>query len=81
MSGVHVAYAIPTSVGGAVERNLIRRRLRQIVAVGAGRLPDGDVLVRVSGPAAECSFATLERCVGELVDRLGASLQPAAGSQ
>jgi ribonuclease P protein component len=44
-----VAYAIDRKVGTAVQRNLLRRRLRAIVAERADQLPTGAYLVR-SGP-------------------------------
>ena len=44
-----VAYAVNRKVGNAVERNLLRRRMRAIVADRAADLPTGAYLVR-SGP-------------------------------
>ena len=44
-----VAYAVNRKVGGAVTRNLLRRRMRAIVADRAPGLPTGAYLVR-SGP-------------------------------
>lgn len=44
-----VAYAVNRKVGTAVARNLLRRRMRAIVAEQAGDLPTGAYLVR-SGP-------------------------------
>ncbi|MGH9156145.1 MAG: ribonuclease P protein component [Acidimicrobiales bacterium] len=46
-----VAYAIGRRVGGAVQRNRLRRRLRAIVAELAPDLPAGTYLVS-AGPAA-----------------------------
>ncbi|MEZ5181106.1 MAG: ribonuclease P protein component [Acidimicrobiales bacterium] len=53
-AGTRVAYAIPKRVGGAVERNRLRRRLRAIVAELAdvpGAVPAG-ALVVTAGPEA-----------------------------
>jgi len=47
-----VAYAIGRQVGGAVERNRLRRRLRAIVAAAAPNLAPGSYLV---GATAEAS--------------------------
>ena len=44
-----VAYAVGRKVGNAVRRNLLRRRMRAIVADRAPDLPTGAYLVR-SGP-------------------------------
>ncbi|WP_421117995.1 ribonuclease P protein component [Aquihabitans daechungensis] len=54
-SGTRVAYAITKRVGGAVERNRLRRRLRalfaDLAAEASGSLPDGVLLVS-AGPEA-----------------------------
>ena len=44
-----MAYAVNRNVGKAVQRNLLRRRMRAIVAERAADLPTGAYLVR-SGP-------------------------------
>lgn len=54
-----VAYAISRTVGPAVVRNRIRRRLRAVVAERATDLVPGDYLIGVSPSAARVSFATL----------------------
>lgn len=54
-----VAYAIGRTVGPAVVRNRIRRRLRAVVAELAGDLRPGDYLIGVAPSAAHVSFATL----------------------
>lgn len=70
-----MAYAIGRKVGGAVQRNLIRRRLRA-AAVELGRSaappPTGDCLVVVRPDAVDLGYA-------ELRDALGAALRRAAG--
>ena len=50
-----VAYAVGRKVGNAVQRNLLRRRMRAIVAERAGGLSTGAYLVRCGpgGPALE----------------------------
>ncbi|MCU1369098.1 MAG: ribonuclease protein component [Ilumatobacteraceae bacterium] len=54
-SGTRVAYAITKRVGGAVERNRLRRRLRalfaELAAAAPGTVPDGVLLVS-AGPEA-----------------------------
>ena len=51
----HVAYAVNRTVGNAVQRNLLRRRMRAIVFEQSTELPTGAYLVRCSpgGPALE----------------------------
>ena len=66
-----VAYAIPTSVGNAVQRNTVRRRLRDAVAANAACVASGDVLVRVIAPADQCTWAALSRAVTDTLGHIG----------
>ena len=59
-SVLSVAYAIPTSVGNAVVRNTVRRRLRSIFAETSGQFPAGDLLVRVVGAGQRCTWSVLQ---------------------
>lgn len=73
-----VAYAIPRTVGPAVVRNRIRRRLRAILVERdrqPGGVPRGDYLVRVSPEVATLSYAELERLVAEALDALADQVQ------
>ena len=56
-----VAYAIGKRVGGAVERNRLRRRLRPIVSdlAAAGSLAFGDYLIGARAEACSLSSADL----------------------
>lgn len=65
-----VAYAIPTSVGNAVQRNTVRRRLRDAVAAHATSVPSGDVLVRVAAPAEQCTWVALSAAVADTMARI-----------
>jgi ribonuclease P protein component len=47
-----VAYAIPRAVGGAVERNRLRRRLRAVVRELEPELVAGGAYLVGAGPAA-----------------------------
>jgi len=55
-----VAFAVGRRVGGAVVRNRLRRRLRELARRSA--LPGGVWLVSVAGDAAGASFAQLAVC-------------------
>jgi len=55
--GARVAYAVSRALGGAVDRNRVRRRLRAVVR--NTDLEPGAYLVAVAPAAAELSFADL----------------------
>jgi ribonuclease P protein component len=58
--GLAVAYAIGTKVGGAVERNRLRRQLREVVLSIRAQLPDGAYLISVrDGSAVGREFSEL----------------------
>lgn len=65
-----VAFAIGRSVGNAVERNRLRRRLREILR--ATPLPVGDYLIGAQPAAAARSFSELRSTVMALVERCAA---------
>ncbi|HBM56171.1 MAG TPA: ribonuclease P protein component [Acidimicrobiaceae bacterium] len=68
-----VAYGIGRSVGNAVARNRLRRRLR-VVMTGVdarGSLPAGDYLVRAEPSAAGATFAELHDDLAGITDELG----------
>lgn len=55
-----VGFVVAKTVGGAVVRNRIRRRLRGVVIEHRESLPHGaDVVVRALPPAATADFTTL----------------------
>jgi ribonuclease P protein component len=61
-----VAYAIGKRVGGAVERNRLRRRLRGVV--GELDLPPGAYLLGAGPEAAELSHEELKKLVHETLE-------------
>ena len=67
-----VAYAVNRSVGGAVVRNRLRRRLRAAVAelAGTGRVPSGACLVGASPAAVDMTFEELKASVAEALSAL-----------
>jgi ribonuclease P protein component len=53
-------FAVSRAVGGAVARNLVKRRLRAVMAESLATLPEGSrVVVRALPGAADASFAEL----------------------
>jgi len=76
-SGVRVGFAVNRTVGNAVVRNRVRRRLREAVRPQLGSLADSgswDIVIRANPAAAAATFDELS---GDLADCL-ASLLPVA---
>jgi ribonuclease P protein component len=68
-SGVLVSYAVGRAVGGAVERNRVRRRLRAVLTQGDLVLQPGSYLVGASPEARTVSFQALRRSLRQAVER------------
>ena len=66
-----VGFAVPTSLGNAVVRNRLRRRLRAI-AMAATDLPSADVVIRPSTRCIALSYSALQTALTELVARITA---------
>lgn len=70
-----VGFVVSRGVGNAVGRNLVKRRLREIVSHELGTLPDGAlVVIRALPAAAEASYA-------ELREGIARSTEVAMGKQ
>lgn len=65
-----MGFVVSKAVGGAVQRNLVKRRLRAISASRLETFPIGSsVVVRALPPAAAATFPELERDVVRCLDR------------
>lgn len=67
-----MGFVVARSVGPAVTRNRVKRRLRHLMRERVGALEDGSLLVvRAQPAAAEASYrdlgAELDRCLGRVV--------------
>jgi ribonuclease P protein component len=70
-------FVVARAVGGAVDRNRVRRRLRHLVRSRLDRLPPGAHLVVRANPAASVASsaamaAQLDRALAKLLPSLGA---------
>ena len=66
-----VGYAIGRRCGGAVRRNTLRRRAREVVRAEAGTLPRGSYLVRIEPAAADLAPAAFREDVAAALRRAG----------
>jgi ribonuclease P protein component len=69
-----VAFALARSLGTAVIRNRLRRRLREIIR--ASRLPAGDYLIGARASAVDLSFSQLNTAATTLFQRCRESAGP-----
>ena len=67
---VQVAFAISKKCGGAVQRNLIRRRLRGAASEILVGHPTGAYLVRTEPAARDCSYSELFRNLEESLEKV-----------
>ena len=65
-----IGFSTPKSLGGAVQRNRVRRRLRELVREHYGEFRTGwDLLVIARPPAAQASFADLREALTNVLRR------------
>jgi ribonuclease P protein component len=64
--------ATSRSLGGAVQRNRVRRRLRELVRERYGEMETGwDLLLIARADAARATYAELREALGSLLRRSG----------
>ena len=68
---LRVAYAVGRTVGGAVERNRLRRRLRAILNELAPQLRPGAYLIGAAPEAAQLRFGELRATMIRAIEALG----------
>jgi ribonuclease P protein component len=70
LSSPHIGYAIGRSVGGAVQRNRVKRQLRALFAAREAQLEPGWYLVGVQRSLAGASFEGLSQAVDALLGKV-----------
>jgi ribonuclease P protein component len=76
--------SVSRKVGGAVERNRVKRLLREAFAVESSRLPEGTDAVVVARPDARSlaereGLAGIQHALGDLIEKAGGGEGRAAG--
>jgi len=69
--GMRAGFVVSRSVGGAVVRNRVKRRLRELVRARAATLSGCDVVVRALPAAAAADYAALGKDLDAALARLG----------
>ena len=65
-----IGLSTPRTLGGAVQRNQVRRRLRSLLRERIGRIgPGWDILLIARPPAGDASRAELGSAIDALLDR------------
>lgn len=68
----HLGFTVGKKVGGAVTRNKVRRRLREIYRLNEMRVQSGyDIVIVARTKAAFTSYQKLERSFLQLLDKQG----------
>lgn len=76
--GVRVAFSTPKRIGSAVERNRIRRRLRELMRARAERLPHGWYLLQADVGSVDNDWGQLGTTLDRALERaLRVSTKPA----
>lgn len=68
-SGARLGLTVPRAVGGAVDRNRIKRRLRELFRLRRGAFGDCDLVLNPRKTILKASTAEIERALGKVMER------------
>ena len=71
--GARFGFTLPKFLGGAVERNRIKRRLREVVRLHARIVAPVDIVINPKKAALKARFAELERDIERALEIIGKS--------
>lgn len=82
LASSRVGYAVSRKFGGAVGRNRLRRRLKEVVRLNDAAVPPGwDIVILPRGRATEADFLSLVKAFLDLMHRLAAGPVSDGGRQ
>jgi ribonuclease P protein component len=68
-SGSRLGLTVPRAIGGAVDRNRIKRRLRDIFRLRRNSFGDFDIVLNPRKTLLKASTADIERALGKVMER------------
>jgi ribonuclease P protein component len=68
-SGARLGLTVPRAIGGAVDRNRIKRRLREIFRLRRASFGDCDIVLNPRKSLLKASPADIERALGKVMER------------
>ncbi len=68
-TGARLGLTVPRAIGGAVDRNRIKRRLRDFFRLRRAAIGDFDIVLNPRRPMLDASPAEIERAFGKLMER------------
>jgi ribonuclease P protein component len=80
ITGPRFGYTVTKKIGGAVERNRIKRRLRAVVGLVTSEKArsDHDYVLIARGPALVCPFSDLKKDLERALQRVHQAVVPSA---
>jgi ribonuclease P protein component len=68
-SGARIGLTVPRAIGGAVDRNRIKRRIRDLFRLRRDSFGDCDIVLNPRRTILKASPADLERALGKVMER------------